>query len=351
MGHTISYAKTFILFCCFISFQVFGQHDTTFIIEDFNRDGAVDTLVSYYQGGSGFGGRQVTVTNGKNNERYALSNDGCFCEIKRTILVPSNLNRVESQPFLNAMKKQLLPPKKDSPESSLAWMINGAFRNLQLDSNIFFDLIVDPQTKWVDKKYKNPTNYYLEISGDTLHQLYDTYARRPVNTTNKGFLVYYAHNHYMRYWSGRILSRNRKIHQDSLLLADSSKSYKVLHTAHGVVVRKGNSHKWVFISDVDLTGAPEKLRWESVVRVKLVGKYVLIQQRLPPEGRVKLFLVNIETGRCGRMKFDFDERKNRGHDSFTIQHGDIMLNTEKGQLQFNLNELFEALEKQDISNK
>jgi hypothetical protein len=220
-------------------------------VHDFNKDGAIDTLKSYYEGGSGFGGRFVSIINGKTNEIYELTNDGCFCEIKHTVLIPPELNKTENVLFLETIKKHLLPEKRTVPEASLDWIIQSSYSNVELDNNSFFDLIIDPQTSWINKKFEFPYYYYIEIEGDTLDQLYYP-AYEPPEWYNKrdakGFLIYYGNNH------------NINKSGDNLKLSDSSSLYKIFHTSHGVVVKKGNLHKWLFISDVSITGAPEKLR-------------------------------------------------------------------------------------------
>jgi dTDP-4-dehydrorhamnose 3,5-epimerase-like enzyme len=302
----------------------------------------VDTLKSFYEGGSGFGGRYVQIINGKTNEIYELTNDGCFCEIKHTVLIPPELNKTENRFFLETIKEQLLPEKRTSPDPSLDWMIKSSFSNVKLDSNSFFDLIIDPQISWINNEFEYPHSYYLEIEGDTLTQLYDTPYEAPewLNKKDiKGFLIYYANNHY----------KNRS--GDSLVLSDSNVLYKTFHTSHGVIVKKGDLYKWVFISDVALTGAPEKLRWESIKKVKLLEKYLIVQQDLPPTATYQLFVINIETGICGRLKYDFSNSGNDIDDemeTFLIQEESIILGVEEKQFTFKLKDIFKELETQYI---
>lgn len=332
--------RALIILIYMISCQVYGQRDIKVSVDDFNKDGVVDTLKSFYEGGSGFGGRYVQVINGKTNETHELTNDGCFCEIKRTILIPPELIKTENRLFLETIKEQLLPEKKNVPEASLDWIIKSSCSNVKLDSNAFFDLIIDPQTDWFNKEFEYPYNYYLEMEGDTLAQLYDTPYEAPEwfnKKEGKGFLVYYAHNHY----------RNKS--GDSLSLSDSNSLYKAFHTSHGVLVRKGDLYKWIFISDVSLTGAPEKLRWESIKMVTLLDKYLIVEQDLPPTATNRLFVINIETGICGRLKYDFS---NSGNDidnemeTFLIQEESIILSSEKKQITYKLKDIFKELETQ-----
>ena len=106
--------KTLIILLCLISCQVFGQRDIKVNVDDFNKGGVIDTLKSFYQGGRGFGGKYVQIINGKTHEIYELSNDGCFCQIKDIILIPPELNKTENRLFLETIKKQLLPEKRNA---------------------------------------------------------------------------------------------------------------------------------------------------------------------------------------------------------------------------------------------
>ncbi|WP_299433965.1 hypothetical protein [uncultured Aquimarina sp.] len=104
--------------------------------------------------------------------------------------------------------------------------------------------------------------------------------------------MYYAHNHY-RSKSG-----------DSVTLVDKNDLYSISRTSHGVIAEKNNFYKWLFISDYTLTGGPEKLRWESIKKVTLFDKYIVVEQSLPPDTRKQFFVINIETGICGLLKED-----------------------------------------------
>lgn len=333
-----------LLLLYLVSYQVFGQNDLKITIDDFNKDGVVDTLKTFYKGGSSFGGNYAQIINGKTKDIYELNDDGCFCEIKHVVPIPPELNKDENRPFLETIKKHLLPKIKKAPDASLDWIINSSFANAEVDDNPFFDLIIDPQLSWNDDKLEYPSLYYTEIKGDTLTQLYSTPYEPPewlYQKANKGFLIYYGHNHY-RSKSG-----------DSLKLSASNATYKVFRTSHGVVVKKGNLHKWVFISDYPLTDAPEKLRWESIKTIKLFDKYLIVQQNLYPASIYRLFVINIETGICGRLKHEFlNERHmvDKKIEDFSIQGKSITLNDYGEQISYKLKDIFKELETQYIGN-
>jgi hypothetical protein len=331
--------RIFILLLLLISWQAYSQRDLKISIEDFNKDGVIDTLKSFYEGGSGFGGRYVQLINGKNDELFELTNDGCFCEIKRTILIPPALSNPENKLFLEAIKNQLLPAKRNSPDASLDWIIKSSFSKVELDDNALFDLILDPKTTWINDEFEFPSNYYLELEGDSLSNLYTAYHEAPDwydTATNKGFLVYYSHNHY------------RKQSGDSIVRADSNSHYKTFHTSHGVVVKKGDLYKWLFVSDFNLTGAPEKLRWESIKMLKLVDNYLIVLQDIPPASVQQLFVINIETGKTGRLKFEFYLSNNLDDDelsTYSIENDSLLMKMDGKQIRYKWTDIFKELEK------
>ena len=85
--------------------------------------------------------------------------------------------------------------------------------------------------------------------------------------STKGFLIYFGHNHFNQISKLSDLLgglKNGSSIEDSLLYIGRNDTYKVYSTAHGVLVKKGDQFKWVFVTDHELTGAPDKLRWPSI---------------------------------------------------------------------------------------
>jgi hypothetical protein len=250
------------------------------------------------------------------------------------------LNKIENLKFLEAMNKEILPGKKNKPDASLQWIINSTFSNNILTDNKYFDLVIFNHSLWNDEKLKLPSTYYIYLEGDSLNKFYDTFEAPEWFNKNesKGYLIYYGHNHY------------RNPSKDSLLLIDSNINYKVYRTSHGVLIKKDKLFKWVFISDVELTGAPDKLRWESIKKVQLIDNYIIIQQCLPPTEDYNLYLVNIENGICGKLKFDYDEEdtiNTEKNSAFLIQSDTIIFSIKGKQTRFDLTDIFKELEVQN----
>lgn len=310
---------------------IFGQNPKS-IIKDFNNDGYKDTLESYYDGGSGFGGTYLRLINGKTKEIFELDNFGCFCDIKKTILIPPKLMQLSNKPFLEAIKNELLPTRRNFPDASLQWLISANINNKKLSENSYYDLLIKTPPQWISGKIELPNTYYIDVSGDTLHNLYFTDTEIPIwynSKNNEGWLVYYAHNHY----------RNQK--GDSLVLVDVSTTYKVFRTSHGVVVTKGNLHTWVFVSDYRLTGAPEKLRWESIGDVVVIDKYIILQLINSEAYSNPIFIIDAEKGFTGRLRCNDDFFK-----SYRIDKDNFILESNIGIKTYKLQELFNELSKQ-----
>lgn len=290
----------FLLLLLMINNVLFSQIDTTIITEDFNKDGYTDTLETGYDGGSDFGGYFVTSTNGKTKEIFHLETYGSFSDIKRVIVIPKALSNPENQIFLDMMIKQIFPEYKEKPDGSLQWIING-FHNLKkINDNEYFDLIINPKLKWETDKIDMPYMYYTKLDKKTTQLMVNPTHKKTENDSTIGFIVYYGHNHY----------RFTEEQKDSLVELAKNEKYKVYRTSHGVLVKKGEKHKWVFVTDLNITGAPGKLRWESIDKVFLKDEHLIIKQTFPVFGYSQIYLLNIDSGVCGRIKKEIVKKTN-----------------------------------------
>ncbi len=333
-----------LVFNMFIILQAAAQYNKTEEIADFNNDKVMDTLRSQYNGGSTFGGVYVKIIDGKTNEIFELNNDGCSCQMIYYINVPEKLLLPQNKYFYNVLKEQLLPKKQNKPDASLQWILNGLKTNKELIDNPYFSLIIDPEPKWERMKKTLPKSYFLPISKKTLHTLYqgNEYFFERINDYSKILLTYYASS----------LSKHDTL--SKLPIAASSKKYEIYNLSHAVLAKKGKKSKWLFITEPNLTDAPEKLRWQSIRKTTLIDKYIIVQQDVPPSDRYNIYIINIETGITGKLKFDTSNSHNYCKDNLGIYliEGDAIIlnkgcdNQEKTiKLQF----IFDELEKQHLS--
>jgi len=317
------------------------QYQENEIIEDFNKDGVKDTLHIFRESGTSVSFKQVKLTNGKTNETFKWQQEYPYSCLKHIILLPAALYTVENKPFLEAMKSEILGSNRKDANPSLEWILNGHLNHKNLVDNQYFDLIVNPKTTWRKTDIELSDYYYTEISGDTLSKLYKkSYGVDiPEKLYQKsGFLSYLGLKNFQL----------RK--QDSLMLTKANDQYQTYPLEHGVIVKKDDKYKWLFISDADLTGAPQKLRWKSIGNIELKDKYAIIKQDIPLANASNIYIINIETGVCGRLKYEFsNSNSNKGEIGvFLIENDHLMLSTDYGNEleKISMSDIFKELENQ-----
>jgi len=310
-------------------------------VEDFNKDGVTDTLYTSIESGTSVSFKSIKITNGKTTETFEWHKEYAHSALKDIIVLPKALYRAENKPFLEIMKTEILPNKKDI-NPSLQWILNGHFNHKKLSENQYYDLIVNPKTKWRAANIELSDFYHIEVFGDTISKLYQkTYNIDMPEKFNmkSGFLMYSGFNHF------------GLTAQDSLELAKANEHYQIYPLKHGVIAKMNNHYRWLFISDVDLTGAPQKLRWQSIANIELIDKYVIIKQDLPPGSIYNIFIVNIETGICGRLKYDFSdsESNSSGTGPFLLENGHFTLSLDYGERfkKVALQDVLKELDKQE----
>lgn len=97
----------------------FRPKDEKVQIKDYNKDGVADTLRTYYDGGSSFGGDFLELVNGKTKEVHQATNFSSFGDIRYTVVLPPELDEIEDRHFIDIIKSELLPENRNSPEGSL----------------------------------------------------------------------------------------------------------------------------------------------------------------------------------------------------------------------------------------
>lgn len=175
----------------------------------------------------------------------------------------------------------------------------------------------------------------MKLEGNALEEIYYTDYANPewyVYGENEGFLGYYASNH-LGYRPA-----------DSLNIAYSDGINNVYTTQHGVFVESALGYKCLFISDFGLTGGPEKLRWESISDLQIIGNYIVLKQSLFPAVAYNIFIINIASGRVGRIKHRAFDKDDGIDDALNIENGRIIIDNQNRNQSFNLKEIFKELD-------
>ena len=299
--------NTFFPFFFAFCFNVFGQQYTdTTITKDYNTDGIVDTLHHFEEYGSGFGGLAYKITDGKTNEVFELSNFSSYGSIKKLIQIPPNLLKKENKSFLETFKKGLLPTNRKTADPSLKWIISTTYNSHTLKDSTYFDKVFTPKTPWITTDYESPSSYYIEIQGDSVLKFIDINIKPETDSLKirnlQAFLIYYGKN--IRDWNLKVDHEGNA--EDGPIAVVANQDYKIYKTNHAILAKKGNSYKWLFISEADITGSPQKLRWSSIDKMILKDDYLIFKQNLAPDPEYNVFIIHIESGNFGRLNIDFD---------------------------------------------
>ncbi|MFT6502074.1 MAG: hypothetical protein ACJASQ_002199 [Crocinitomicaceae bacterium] len=313
-----------------VSSALHAQSEMTFVIDDFNNDGYQDTMEYHYDGGSGSGGLGCTLSDGSNDAVFKMNSWGCFCDIRFFILIPPELQKEENASFLKEFEKILLPEKREKPDPSLQWINEADNSKTVVEDSLVknFDLFFNVDLKWNQGPMESLTRYYLETKGDELDRHYFTQGGKPEwydKELNQGWLIYSGnlHNRTLFRDQGSTIIKN-KIHLDS-----------ISSTSVGISIHKNNKYAWVFVSDFEVTGGPEKLRWPSIGKMELVDDHLIVEHNRPPSGVNSLLVINLKNGKVGRLKNDCN--------GFEIKDGKIIIEEEGEMMEFDLEDIFEEL--------
>ena len=308
--------------------------------EDFNQDGIVDQLNCTYTIGSSFGGTTCKLQDGKTKKTFTLSNYGCYCAIKKSVFVTPELRKKENEYFLYTLKKEVLPEVKAIPDQSLYWIIKSGLHSKKLTDHRYFNLIFQPNSTWRSGKPEPPYTYAIEINSATLSQIAaanKTATNDISSADHKDFLVYYGDTHFS----------NENKETQAFQHVATNNNYEIMKTAHGVIAKKGDTYKWLFVTDIDINAAPQKLRWSSIKAVVLLENHVLIQQSTAPNEEFMVYLIAIESGTGGRIKIDFNQLSDHNimlanlnaEQRFSVQKNTLSIGTGPHKIQFPLSEL------------
>lgn len=196
---------------------VFSQKVNESIIKkDLNNDGVKETIetTSIYNSLDSY--VSCTIYNHKTKKKYSLKYYWTDGNLRVTVRYKEDLIKPENKIFLNELRKRTFGFKfKTKPEATLEWIINGIYSTKYLVNNDFFKSTCNPKNNWKYGKIEMPSSYYVDIKGDTLKKLYDSFedyydTSKTVFYKNEvASLIYLGGFHY---------SKN----EDSLKLIDSS---------------------------------------------------------------------------------------------------------------------------------
>jgi len=264
---------------------------------DLNNDGVPDLLAFADDPFPCDYDYRVTFTDGKTGKTSGVPREEyCRCHIRTLLPVPAPLWLPENAAVLDTIRARLLPAERPIADASLAWILRGAANRRPLKTNPYFDLVIDPGADLRRGEAALPETYSVRVNGKTLHNLGRT-TDETEPYTEGGFLIYYGHNHYQR--------RDPRRNTDSVTLVTTTGGRSIYRTSHGLFVQSPTHHRWLFVTDHGLTGAPDKLRWALIGEVAVwEGRLLVLQHRRPVSGGTAVFLIDLASGRTARLRSD-----------------------------------------------
>lgn len=178
------------------------------------------------------------------------------------------------------MEEILLPRKANTPDPSLQWILQGLKQQRRLSNMKYFDVFITQGIQWQPLPIQIPENYYLER--------YDEQSPVPFAY----YLVYGGDKHYLNVKTDTLT----EIYQDD--------NIRLWATSHGIILQKKDQYAWIFVTDIELTGAPDKLRWPSIGYIKKVENILIVNHLRPVMSDDKIYLIDLDTGKCAGIDME-----------------------------------------------
>ena len=343
--------------CCIILFlsscAVFAQSEEKVVrIQDFNEDQIADTLqYELFRGYTDY----LIFSDGQSQKTYKLYLNAYKSDFLSFVPIPQDLLDGKHQSLLDSARSRLcrgifvkhFPPP-------LTWLMAAYSNKKENPANYFFDQTIQVPQRWNSWPPKDPDIIYsyLTIDSSFSPHIYDPQMGNYTSQerAKAGWLIYYGHNQRQPFL-------NRKTPENYFTKIDSTNSYELYKTSHGLLLRKQENYAWIFHSNGSLTGGPEKLRWPSMDTLFIHQNHVFIHHISPITQQNRIFIINLENGMLGRLKLaeDFSDNNSRCF-SMRVENNSLIVDSGKAEdcgryddgpeeVKFPLTEVFLELDK------
>lgn len=279
----------FFLFLLMMA-SAFSQPYTEFQeVGDWNGDGSRDSLYGYHDSGSGFAGGGVVLINGASHDTLEMVTTYCFCAVRNLHPVPDKLLLPENAAFFEKMKEVLRIPPLQPADPILQWITFGLEHPIPTQNSSYFERAFFSPIQWYRALPKPNASYAILISDHDFNvQVYSSFGEWPDTTAHQTGILTFSHY---------------PLFSDSIEVEPSAPSgdWKIWAGKHFLQVRHGKEWAWAFVTDFQLTGGPEKMRWKSISEVFHYGKYVIVLVDMPPLGIGNWWVMNLEDGKYGQL--------------------------------------------------
>lgn len=273
----------FILICQ--SLIVLAQDNT--IVRDFNKDRTFDVFV-YGMGWGDIDFWDFVLTDGKSGDKWGYVRSIDFEAPGSFITVGKSRNELPDSwtPYIKVLEDTLIR-YKTKPDPSLEWILNTRVLKIKDDPGIPFNRVIKFQRTWYTGTPYIPENYTYRLNDADLENLED---QDPFETY---YWEYRSHNH-------------KNIPQDLKEEEIPLTGKEIITTKHALIQNRGNEYAWLFISGVEQTGGPSKLRWPSIGKVERYGDFLLLQQHTMV-GEQAIWVCELEKGLWAKFDQDWSE--------------------------------------------
>lgn len=293
-----------------------GQNNT--IVKDFNNDKSFDFLVE------GMGWLEIdswdyVLTDSKTGKRWGYASSIGYFGAASFMSTGKTRNELgEGWDVIKTIEDTLIN-FRTRPDPSLEWVLNADIVEFKTTSKTIFDRVVRYNKKWYPGEPLIAENYTYQLKHEDLRHM------EAIDTFDTYYWRYRSHNH---------KDDSRTLDQIDV---DGSKFYK---TKHALIEFDQGSYAWIFMSGVNQTGGPSKLRWPSIVKVVKQDDMLFLQQSVVV-GEYSYWIGDLKNGFWARI----NNNKMEDWADFKIKGDELIIsNRDGGTTHFSIDEINNEIE-------
>ncbi|MBR9859372.1 hypothetical protein GYB22_01195 [bacterium] len=250
------------------------QVDTTYIIQDFDGDSFIDTLICvkvYYS-------YTISYIDGKTNQSFEFDHDWNRASFKSYVAFDSSL--IDNQTLIDTVLARYALGSSQRTHPCLAWQEN-VYQNINKEGE-HFKLVSKPDIQWSDTQLPFPLRTWRFLNRDW-------------ENNNGLFIEIYSNGAHFD-WSPEALAVD--------YINKETEFGKVYSSRQGLFIEQGDSFRTLFISNGCLPG-PSKLRWKSIDTFFIYRDIIILDQAAPLFGNNNLVFIDISSGTIAFVKEEF----------------------------------------------
>ncbi len=309
---------TFFKSCFFVlttvaCLSVQAQRNEFRAVKDIDGDGVKDSLYTFYDGGSGFGGTYGEIVNGASGKTYELDTWSCFCDSWLIKALPPEYKLPHHRVFYDTLIHRLFGSLEKQADPSLKWIFDAHTHNTKLGSSSVYESVLTVPISYHEKPESYDISYSVKADKESLKKYFRTYAEEPdwLDDSPKGLI---------RKYNGFLAPKKTIEHKNGKLLAAN----------HGIAIqRKDGKIAWLFVTDPIITGGPEKMRWPSIGEIQVLGDLIIFELNMAPAVDKYIYVINTKTGRVGKLNTISEKNFDSPKDGISISNDILYIHNEE----------------------